>query len=83
MNGDAHAIALRIDMNDNETQDVAVIEVERDANNQTHVQIVGDESLYGKDYIVEPNQNTPNPGYSGGAVEQTTVIPISGFLANH
>jgi len=73
MNGDAHAIALRIDMNDNETQDVAVIEVERDANNQTHVQIVGDESLYGKDYIVEPNQNTPNPGYSGGAVEQTTV----------
>lgn len=73
--GNVHAIALRVDINDHETQDVAVIEVQKDANNQTHVQIVGDESLYGKDYIVEPNQSTPNPGYSGGggAVEQTTV----------
>jgi hypothetical protein len=75
MNGSAHAIALRVDINESETQDVAVIEVERDANNQVHVQIVGDEALYGKDYIVEPNQSTPNPGYQGGGsqAEVTTA----------
>jgi hypothetical protein len=89
MNGAAHAIALRVDVNESETQDVAVIEVERDANNQVHVQIVGDEALYGKDYIVEPNQNTPNPGYQSGDSQTevaTTVYPspatwaIIGFM---
>jgi hypothetical protein len=31
------------------------------------VQIIGDEALYGRDYIVEPSYNrteTPNPGYT-------------------
>ena len=64
VNGSAHAIALRVDINANETQDVAVIEVEKDANNEVTVQIVGDPALYGKDYIVEPAQSTPNPGYT-------------------
>jgi hypothetical protein len=72
MNGSAHAIVLRVDVNETETQDVAVIEVEKDANNQVHVQIVGDEALYGKDYIVEPNQSTPNPGYGRKATENVT-----------
>ena len=71
MNGSAHAIALRVDINESETQDVAVIEVEKDAHNSVHVQIVGDEALYGKDYIVEPRQNTPNPGYRGNVTEPT------------
>ena len=68
VNGAVHDIVLRDDINENETQDVAVIEVERDANNHVHIQIIGDEALYGKDYIVEPQVNTPNPGYHGNAV---------------
>src|SRR5271157_5817305 len=52
VNGPVHDIVLRDDVNANETQDVAVIEVEKDANNVVHIQIVGDEALYGKDYIV-------------------------------
>jgi hypothetical protein len=68
-NGTAHAIALRVDINASETQDVAVIEVEKDANNEVTVQIVGDEALYGKDYIVEPAQSTPNPGYTGNETQ--------------
>ena len=69
VNGSAHDIVLRVDVNETETQDVAVIEVDRDVNNQVHVQIVGDEALYGKDYIVEPNQSTPNPAYGGNIRE--------------
>ena len=72
MNGSSHAIVLRVDVNETETQDVAVIEVDRDADNQVHVQIVGDEALYGKDYIVEPNQSTPNPAYGGNVRENNT-----------
>ena len=72
MNGSSHAIVLLVDVNETETQDVAVIEVDRDADNQVHVQIVGDEALYGKDYIVEPNQSTPNPAYGGNVRENNT-----------
>ncbi len=55
--GDAHAIVLQTNVNDKETQDIAVIEVEKDKAGKTVVQIVGDEELYGKDYIIEPKEN--------------------------
>jgi len=72
VNGHTHAIVLKVNINQYETQDVAVIEVEK-INNQIHIQIIGDEALYGKDYIVEPNdQTTSNPGYK--------YIPVSSWL---
>jgi len=51
---DAHAFILRIDMGENESQDVAVVELEKTGDNSATVQIVGDEEIYGADYIVEP-----------------------------
>ena len=53
-----------------ETQDVAVILVNRDKNKKVSVQIVGDEDLYGKDYVIEPKTSptpavTANPAYVG------------------
>jgi hypothetical protein len=85
VNGSIHDIVLRVDINETETQDVAVIEVEKFANNQVHIQIIGDPALYGKDYIVEPRQNTPNPGYRGNVEVNTTYYapaswPIMGFM---
>ena len=77
-NGNSHAIALQDVVNQNETHDVAVIEVDKDNNNQVHVQIIGDESLYGKNYIVEPSndngQGTPNPGYVGNTTVNNTYV---------
>ena len=35
-------------------QDVASIYVEKDANNQVSVQVIGDEYVYGANYIIEP-----------------------------
>lgn len=57
--GDAHAIVLRIDMGseEGETQDVAVVELEKTSNDEAVVQIVGDEDIYGEDYIIEPKGN--------------------------
>jgi hypothetical protein len=68
--GDAHSIVMRVAMSEREDQDVAVFTVEKDKAGNAQIQLIGDEELYGKDYIVEPyysddNQNTPNPGYAG------------------
>lgn len=72
--GNIHSIVLQVAINSTEKQDVAVIEVEKDKKNNIHVQIIGDEDLYGKNYIVEPSDTvagTPNPGYKG---DQTVII---------
>jgi len=52
--GDAHSIVLQVPINANEIQDVAVIEIEKDKTGKTQIQIIGNEDLYGEDYIVEP-----------------------------
>jgi hypothetical protein len=62
-----------------EFQDVAVIEVSKNNSGRAIVQIIGDEALYGRDYIVEPSYNrteTPNPGYTGNktVVDKSIII---------
>ena len=64
--GDVHNIALRAALDRNEQQDVAVFVVEKLRNGAVQIQLIGDEALYGPDYIVEPiYAETPNPGYTG------------------
>lgn len=53
---DAHALVLQIPVNEDEAQDVAVIEIEKKDDGTAHMQIVGDEELYGKNYIIEPTE---------------------------
>lgn len=52
--GDAHALVLQAPVNGKESQDVAVIEIEKRGNEQAILQIRGDEALYGENYAVEP-----------------------------
>ncbi len=64
--GNSFSVVLRVAINSNEYQDVAVIEGYKNNAGKVIVQIVGDEDLYGKDYIVEPSfSETQNPGYEG------------------
>jgi hypothetical protein len=61
-----HSITLRVGVNSREQQDVAVFVVTKESDNRVYIQVVGDEDLYGKDYIIEPNyatDGTPNPGF--------------------
>ncbi len=86
---DVHNIVLRVALNRNEHQDVAVFTVLRSRDGAVQVQLVGDEALYGKNYIVEPiyadyEGETPNPGYLGKSVNnrpatvvRTTTIEIN------
>jgi len=49
---DGHNIVLQVDISESQSQDVAVIEVKQTSENRVYVQIIGDEALYGKDYII-------------------------------
>jgi hypothetical protein len=73
--GHFYSIVLRISVNSSEFQDVAVIEVSKNNAGNTIVQIIGDEALYGEDYVVEPSVReafeTPNPGYIG---DRTIIV---------
>ncbi len=71
VDGKVHNIVLQVPMSEKENQDVAVFIVERNSKDEVVIQLIGDEDLYGKDYIVEPNYSksvdnneTPNPGYT-------------------
>ncbi|HEB62793.1 MAG TPA: hypothetical protein ENI82_06545 [Bacteroidetes bacterium] len=60
VDGDAHAIVLQTDINEKESQDIAVIEMEKTGNNKVVLQIVGNEDLYGEDTYVEPAADETN-----------------------
>jgi len=73
--GDLHNIVLRVALNEKESQDVAVFTVQKFSDGSVQIQLIGDEALYGKNYIIEPNYaETPNPGYTGDKVTTTEVV---------
>ncbi len=49
-----HVIIIQSVIDRDVYQDVATIDVEKDRNNQIHVQVVGDVYMYGQNYIYEP-----------------------------
>lgn len=69
--GSVHNIILQVAVTARENQDVAVFTVDKQNDGSVDIQLTGDEELYGKDYIIEPNTSeigtTPNPGYAGNA----------------
>lgn len=72
---DAHALILRVATSDTKTQDVAVIEIEKKGEENAVVQIVGDEALYGKDYIIEPaDEKTPVNNTTQTEETKSTVV---------
>ena len=81
--GSNFVFVLQVDVLKGDTQDVAVILVSKGKDDKVTMQIVGDKSLYGKDYVIEPKLKEPvataNPGYSGldtVVVETKTVVVI-------
>ena len=78
--GNIHTIVVRAALDRNETQDVAVFTVQRYRDGSVEIQLVGDEALYGKNYIIEPvyadSSETPNPGYMGNGVPNKKVTVV-------
>jgi hypothetical protein len=74
VDGNVHTIVLRTALSRTESQDIAVFTVEKLRNGEVRIQLIGDEALYGSNYIIEPNYaETPNPGYLGYTSNATIV----------
>jgi hypothetical protein len=78
---DDFSFILQVDIAEKEVQDVAVILLDKDQDGKMTLQIVGDEELYGKNYVIEPKTTptpsvTANPAYTGDA-PVTVNVPAS------
>ena len=81
---DDFTFILQVDVKDKEIQDVAVILVSKDKKDKVSLKMVGDEALYGKDYVIEPKAEVPsvtaNPAYTGSDAveknEEATVVVV-------
>jgi len=49
-----HAFILQVPVSEKESQDIAVIELEKTGDTSAIIQIVGDKDIYGKEAIIEP-----------------------------
>jgi hypothetical protein len=70
---ESHVLILQVDVASGETQDVAAIEIRKTGEREAHLQIVGDEDLYGADYIVEPQSHNATAGF---AVATTVAVNV-------
>ena len=82
IDGNVHNIVLRTALNRFENQDLAVFTVQRFRNGTVQIQLVGDEALYGRNYIVEPVYDnnyagTYNPGYTGNSRVRVNVTLVA------
>jgi len=83
----AHALIIQVAVSDKESQDIAVIELEKDGNESAVIQIVGDEEIYGEEVIVEPSADAakstskkgkgPNANYD--VDEPAVVVNVWGW----
>jgi hypothetical protein len=81
VDGNVHTIVLQDALDRNESQDVAVFTVEKLRNGSVQIQLIGDEALYGKNYIVEPIYGeTPNPGYTGRANRKNVNVVTTTYV---
>lgn len=71
--GKNHVFILQVPVSEKESQDIAVIELEKTGDKYATLQIVGDEDIYGEQKIVEPgddkgdqmdNDNSNGPSYN-------------------
>ncbi len=70
MEKDAHAFVLQVPVSETESQDIAVIELEKTGDESAVIQIIGDEDIYGEQKIVEPKgegeEDSEDDGGNGG-----------------
>jgi hypothetical protein len=59
---DVHAFVLQVPVSEKESQDIAVIELEKTGDANAIVQIIGDEDIYGEQTIVEPGEDDDEGG---------------------
>lgn len=60
---EVHAFVLQVPVSATESQDIAVIELEKTGDTTAVIQIIGDEDIYGEQVIVEPGEEEGEEAY--------------------
>lgn len=85
---DVEVFVLQDIISETESQDIAVIELQKTGNDNAVIDIVGDEDMYGQETIVEPDEegNTFNEGTSslagGPNLESANPFSTNGIIIN-
>ena len=74
MEDEVHALVLQVSISENESQDIAVIEIEKTSAGEAILQIIGDEDVFGEQVIVEPYEATSEDGGKGPQVTVTRIV---------
>ncbi|MEM9922078.1 MAG: hypothetical protein AAF990_28495 [Bacteroidota bacterium] len=77
--GDVHAIVLQTFLDEDDSQDIAVIEIEKQGAENAVLQIVGDEDVFGEQIIAEPyeiSEEMPGKGPSSQLNVHRIVINV-------
>jgi hypothetical protein len=56
--GNTHILILQVALAKDDYQDVATIEIEKKGEEEVDLQVVGNEEIYGENYVVEPDQSS-------------------------
>jgi hypothetical protein len=82
---DVQIFVLQALVSETESQDIAVIELEKTGSDNAVIDIVGDEDIFGEETIVEPDENQEN-AYNGGfsmlAKGPNTEYSANGIVVN-
>ena len=65
---DTHVVVLQVELEEDDFQDVAHIDIEKTGEDDYVLQAIGAEELYGEDYIIEPE--------TGSTDSTTTVVRV-------
>jgi hypothetical protein len=72
--GDNHAILLQVPVNKKENQDIAAIAIEKRSDKEAQLQIIGNETIYGEETIMEPIDEKEINRSSGPATLSAPVV---------
>jgi hypothetical protein len=78
----AHAFVLQALVSETESQDIAVIEVEKTGDTTAVLQIVGDEDIYGEQVIVEPGNGDDDGAFMDNNSDNAIAHgPNAGYIS--
>ncbi|WP_343633302.1 hypothetical protein [Fluviicola sp.] len=72
--GNSHAVLLQIPVNKKENQDIAAIAIEKRSDKEAQLQIIGNETIYGEETIMEPIDEKEIKRSSGPATLSAPVV---------
>jgi hypothetical protein len=74
---DVRSFVLQVQLSEDEKQDIAVIGIEKTGEESAVIQIIGNESIYGNEVILEPNSDAITGGKGSSTIDNLGDIVIN------